>query len=169
MLKIPRSVFVMIALLMVQRAGAQQPVTTLILVRHAEKDMTLSTPDPDLSPEGRERAKRLAAMFKNTYLSAVFSTPYRRTRQTVEPLAALNGLPVTDYAAGNLQEIDKIFNQHAGKTVFICGHSNTIPALVNYLIGQDRYQVFDDNDYGNIIVVSVTAPGKPGSVVWITY
>lgn len=169
MLKIPPFVFVMVVLFMVQGVAAQQPVTTFILVRHAEKDMTLSTPDPDLSPEGRERAKRLAIMFKNTNLSAVLSTPYKRTRQTVEPLAALHGLPVTDYAVGNLQEIDKIFNQHAGKTVFICGHSNTIPALVNYLIGEDRYQVFDDNDYGNIIVVSVTARGKSGNVVWITY
>lgn len=67
---------------------AQQPVTTFILVRHAEKDMTQSTPDPDLSAEGHARARRLALLFEKTEIAAVYSTPFKRTRQTVEPLAA---------------------------------------------------------------------------------
>jgi hypothetical protein len=34
----------------------EELVTTFILVRHAEKDLTQSTNDPDLSAEGKTRA-----------------------------------------------------------------------------------------------------------------
>lgn len=148
---------------------AQQPVTTFILVRHAEKDMTQSTPDPDLSVEGRNRALRLAAMLQHTSIAALFSTPFARTRQTVEPLARHCGLPIQDFQLHAAEELDRIFRQYAGKIVLLCGHSNTVPAWVNYLTGSNHYQVFDDTDYGNIIVVSVTSPGTSGNVIWLRY
>ncbi|MGB3799310.1 MAG: hypothetical protein WA952_05805, partial [Lewinella sp.] len=43
--------------------------TTIILVRHAEKDYG---DDPDLIPAGQERATLLAEMLSNTELDAVY-------------------------------------------------------------------------------------------------
>jgi|DewCreStandDraft_4_1066084.scaffolds.fasta_scaffold89386_2 broad specificity phosphatase PhoE len=148
---------------------AQQPVTTFILVRHAEKDMTQSTPDPDLSAEGHARARRLALLFEKTEIAAVYSTPFKRTRQTVEPLAAGKKLTIQQYAVNDEKEVDKIFAAYKGKTVFIGGHSNTVPQLLNYITGDSQYTTFDDLDYGNIIIVSVTELRKPGSVIWLKY
>jgi hypothetical protein len=53
--------------------------------------------------------------------------------------------------------------------LIICGHSNTVPALANYLIGKDSYKAFEDSDYGNIIIVSVVERGKNANVVWLNY
>jgi hypothetical protein len=40
---------------------------------------------------------------------------------------------------------------------------------VNYLIGEDKYKPFEDGEYGNIIIVSVTALGKNAKVLWLKY
>ncbi len=158
-----------IVLLLVLEALAQQPVTTFILVRHAEKDMTQSTPDPDLSAQGHERAGRLASLFEKTDIAAVYSTAFKRTRQTVEPLASAKKLAVQHYTLNDENEIDKIFIAHRGKTVLVSGHSNTVPRLLNYITGDSKYTTFDDMDYGNIIIVSITELRKPGNVIWLNY
>lgn len=158
-----------VVLLFVFEVIAQQPVTTFILVRHAEKDMTQSTPDPDLSAEGYARAKRLALLLEKADIAAVYSTPFKRTRQTVEPLASLKKLDILHYASNDEKEMDKIFAACRGKTVLISGHSNTVPQLLNYITGDSKYTTFDDLEYGNIIIVSITELRKPGNVIWLKY
>lgn len=161
--------FAIVVLSVLTAAFAQQPVTTFILVRHAEKDMTQSTPDPDLSAEGHARAMRLALLFEKADIAAVFSTPFRRTRQTVEPLAAGKKLVVQQYALHDEKAMDKIFAAYKGKTVLVSGHSNTVPQLLNYITGDSKYTTFDDLDYGNIIIVSITELQQPGNVIWLKY
>jgi len=64
--------------------------TTVYLARHAEKvDESDST---DLSIVGRMRATALADTLANSHVNMVLTTPYRRTRQTAEPLAQRLGL-----------------------------------------------------------------------------
>jgi 2,3-bisphosphoglycerate-dependent phosphoglycerate mutase len=53
--------------------------------------------------------------------------------------------------------------------VLLSGHSNTVPVILNYLIGEEKYKVLDDGDYGNIIVVSVIDRGKNAKVTWLKY
>lgn len=142
-------------------------VTTFILVRHAEKDLTQSTNDPDLSVEGKSRAVRLVDMLKKTEMHAIYSTPYKRTHQTVAPIADAKSLSVQTYQANKMEEIDAMIKVHAGKTILVTGHSNTIPQVINYLLGEEKYKVMEDGDYGNIIMVSVA--GKSANVVWLKY
>ncbi len=47
-----------------------------------------------LSPRGREDAARLACQLAAEPIAAVYSSPYPRARQTVEPLAAALGMDV---------------------------------------------------------------------------
>ncbi len=144
-------------------------ITTFILVRHAEKDLTQSTNDPDLSDDGKSRAIKLAEVLKKTDIQAIYSTPYKRTQQTVESLAAAKSLQVLPYQANKMEEIDNMIKQHAGSTVLLSGHSNTVPMVLNYLIGEEKYKILEDGDYANIIVVSVIERGKNSKVTWLKY
>src|SRR5882672_9651372 len=76
-------------------ATFRRPVTTVILIRHAEKNIEPNNPDPDLSPAGQTRAQELARMFSATGVNAIYATQYKRTQQTVKPLADSLGVPVT--------------------------------------------------------------------------
>lgn len=165
-----KRLFILLFVAFCAAASAQEKViTTFILVRHAEKDLTQSTNDPDLSADGKTRAVRLNELLKKTDVAAVYSTPYKRTQQTVEALATEKGLKVISYQANKMDEIDTMIKQHAGGTVVVSGHSNTIPLVANYLIGEDKYKQFDDADYGNIIIISVAERGKNAKVVWMRY
>ncbi|GAI92910.1 unnamed protein product, partial [marine sediment metagenome] len=53
-------------------------ITTIFLVRHAEKAQD-STSDPPLTSEGKARAQELAYILKHVPLVAIYSTPYIRT------------------------------------------------------------------------------------------
>ena len=149
-------------------AFGQETPTLFILVRHAEKDMKQSTNDPDLSEAGKSRAERLATMFDKTNVTAIYSSDYKRTRQTVQPLAQKKHLVVQTYIPNNDEEIDRILAKNKGGTVVVAGHSNTIPQFANYLIGQPKYQTFEDGEYGNILIVSVVKKGEGVGVIWMT-
>ena len=63
----------------------------LLLIRHAlpaRVELTEGLADPQLAPEGREQAGRLAAFLADEQLAAVLASPMRRARETAEPLAA---------------------------------------------------------------------------------
>ena len=69
-----------------------------------------------------------------------------------------------------LQRICKVHNQQTGGTIVVAGHSNTIPLMINYLTGhKDEYKTFEDSDYGNLIIVTVTHIGKEANVIWLRY
>ena len=145
----------------------QQTVTTVILLRHAEKGSEAN--DPDLTSAGKKRAEALVALFAKTKIDAVYSTTYKRTRNTVIPLAASKGLAVEAFDATKLPELDGLLEKHKGGTIVLCGHSNTTPININYLTGhKDEYHSFEDRDYGNLVIVEVLERGN-AKVVWLRY
>lgn len=161
--------FILFAAITTSSFSQDPAITTFILIRHAEKDLTQSTNDPDLSAAGKSRADKLVDVLKKTDIHAIYSTPFKRTQQTVEPLAASKTLNVGTYQANKMEEIDTMIKQHAGSTILLSGHSNTVPMILNYLIGEEKYKVLEDGDYGNVIIVSVTERGKNAKVVWMRY
>jgi broad specificity phosphatase PhoE len=86
-------------------ATFSRPLTTVILVRHAEKKIEPVNPDPDLTPEGVERAQQIAKMFADAGINVIYATQYKRTTQTVQPLADRTGVPVTLLNANQTQEL----------------------------------------------------------------
>jgi 2,3-bisphosphoglycerate-dependent phosphoglycerate mutase len=147
---------------------SQNAITTFILVRHAEK-MADGSKDPELSEAGKKRAEALAVLLAQTKLDAIYSTKFKRTEMTATPLAKALSLPIQNYDGAKMEEIDAILQKHAGGTVLVVGHSNTTPAIVNYLTGKSEYKNFDDSDYGNLVIVSVTEKGKQVKVTWLRY
>lgn len=167
-----KTLFLIFSLLVYQRAHSQS-ITTFILVRHAEKASAeemkkLDAKDPDLSEAGRQRALKLAALLKETKVDAIYSTNYKRTQNTVAPLAMEKGIVVEGYEPNKGEAIDAMMKQHSGGTVVVCGHSNTTPWVANYLMGNDDLKNFDDSDYGNVLIIEVLERGK-AKLVWLRY
>jgi broad specificity phosphatase PhoE len=135
-------------------------ITTLFLVRHAEK-VSDGSADPDLTAAGTERADELAYILGHVDLDAIYSTPYSRTKQTVFPTAKQKSLEVKIYNPGDPDFLRKVLRHHAGGTVLIVGHSNTIPGFANELIGGPDFSDLDDGTYDNLFIASVPADGKP--------
>jgi 2,3-bisphosphoglycerate-dependent phosphoglycerate mutase len=162
------ALFLAIALAVSIQSLAQSQVTTFILIRHAERGETGSG-DPDISEEGKQRANRLAQMLSKTSVTAIYSTSYKRTRNTVTPLANAKGLQILSYEAMNGDAIDRMLKDHAGGTVVVCGHSNTTPWTANYLTGKNDLKDFSDDDYKNFLVVSVLKKGTDANITWLTY
>jgi len=144
-----------------------QELTTFILVRHAEKADD-GTKDPALSEEGKSRAQRLAAHLNSTDLTAVYSTPYHRTRSTVEDIAESHNLQILEYEPFAGDVLDEMLENNRGGIILISGHSNTTPHLVNTLIGKDMLEQLDESDYDNLFIVTISEIGN-GKVVHVHY
>jgi broad specificity phosphatase PhoE len=146
------------------RCSEQHPqLTTLILLRHAEKDND-GTEDPGLTAEGIDRANRLTRFLKEVKIDGIYSTNYKRTRNTVTPLASDKSVEVQEYEAFKDDDIEKILEAHKGGTVVICGHSNNIPWTANLLVGKEEFKDFEDAEYGLMLFVSVLEKGKVAKV-----
>ena len=69
------------------------------LIRHAEP-LRISPGRPEvespLSDRGRRAAEQLPARFVTVELEEIYSSPYRRARETVEPLARAKNLSVLE-------------------------------------------------------------------------
>lgn len=77
-------------------------MTTFILIRHAESPRTEDEGRP-LSPAGFQAAEALPARLADLPIDVIYSSPYRRALQTIEPLSRQRGLPVAEDPA--LREI----------------------------------------------------------------
>jgi 2,3-bisphosphoglycerate-dependent phosphoglycerate mutase len=146
---------------------------TIILVRHAEKDNSplANKQDPDLTDAGRQRAARLSEIILKYKPRQIFSTRYRRTRMTAEPLANII------YPNFRLQtqiydpsEPEQFVNQILAskmRCLVVFGHSNTTPALANLLLKQNTYKDLADSEYDKIFIITIKG-GKTNAEV-ITY
>jgi len=137
-----------------------RPLSTIILVRHAEKKIEPNNPDPDLTTEGGARAQEIARMFGDAGINAIYATQFKRTQQTVKPLSDRIGVAPTILDAKQTDELfNRLLTNHRGQTVFIAGHNNTVPALVSALSGE-TYGVIPESEYDNLYVVTIYRFGK---------
>lgn len=128
------------------------PVSKIILVRHAEK-ATDDARDPSLSEKGKQRAKLLASLLKDVPVDAFYATPYKRTIETLSILAEANKKEILKYNPMDKNGISALIQANRGRTLVIAGHSNTVPPMVNSLIGKNEYPLMDDSDYGKIWIL----------------
>src|SRR5688500_10858448 len=113
----------------------------VLLVRHAERAdggagtgaMTNKPADPPLSAAGEARASRLAAMLADAGITAIYSTEYRRTQDTVKALSTRTGVTVTTVPAGDLAALTAKIKADPNGIVLVVGHSNTVPEVIKAL------------------------------------
>ena len=146
--------------------GAQTPIaatTTVILVRHAEKAST-PTADPPLTSAGEARARSLLAAVREAGVNAIITTQFLRTKSTAAPVAAALGITpevVAATGATHPRDVAAAIRQHAGQTVLVVGHSNTIPAIIAALGAREPPPICDE-EYDDLYIVTVppTGPAK---------
>ena len=145
-----------------------QATTTVIFVRHAEK-ATMPEGDPALSPAGERRVAELTRQLVDADVvagvDAIYSTPFRRTEETVRPVAEALGLPVNSYDAADTEAImERIVKEHKGKIILVVGHSNTVPALIGNMGASKKVPEIAENEYDNIYIISIPWFGKTKTI-----
>lgn len=125
--------------------------TLVYLVRHAEK--VDESRDPDLSAAGEARAKALAQFLQDVPLDWLVCSQFKRTRQTLMPLATDQDLEPTTVAAGQPDKLVDAIRERVGQTIVIAGHSNTVPDLIARLGGPKV--VIDHDDYTNLFLLII--------------
>jgi hypothetical protein len=136
--------------------GVPLPVTTVVVVRHAEK-MDASA-DPRLSPAGQLRAEALAMVLRDLQLGAVFTTESRRTTATVAPLCAAKGLRPWSLPAAETKRLVARIRENQGQTLLVCGDSNTIPEILEQL-GVTAKITIGEEVYDRLFIVTLTPDG----------
>jgi broad specificity phosphatase PhoE len=145
-----------------------QATTTVIFVRHAEKTSTTAD-DPELSEAGQRRVAELTRQLVDADviagIDAIYASPYRRARQTAEPLAAQLDIPITSYDPDDNEAVlEDILTNHKGEIILVVGHSNTIPGLIADLGASKRVPPIAENEYDNIYVVTIPWFGKTKTI-----
>jgi len=141
-------------------ATFRRPVTTLILVRHAEKVIDPNNPDVDLNADGQDRAQELVRMFGDSGINAIYATQYKRTQETVKPLADRLGLPINQVNAKNTGDLlAHIRAQHSGQTIFVAGHNNTVPEIIA-AAGGPQFPNIPESEYDNLFIITIYRTGK---------
>lgn len=153
-----RKLLALIALLLLsQLAFAQQTnnvVTTVFLIRHAER-ADEPRQDPPLTEKGVARSEALARLLSTANIKAIYTSQFARTKLTAEPLAKQLGVTATAISLksnpsnpraiaeeSTKETVDKILS-HAGGSVLVIGHSNSIPDVIK-MLGGDVVPTIDE-------------------------
>jgi 8-oxo-dGTP diphosphatase len=116
------------------------PTRVVHLIRHAHAGSRSAWLGDDrerpLSAKGRAQARAITDALTHADIIEVWSSPYLRCVQTVEPLATRLGTPVVEDprlaegedAAAVLDAV--LARADAGRTMAVCSHGDVIPALV---------------------------------------
>ncbi len=114
---------------------------SLYLVRHAKAGSRSDWDGDDrarpLSRAGREQADGITLLLGHLPLSKIYSSPYVRCIQTVEPLAKKLALEVvtTEALAEGLAFDDAVtLVDRAPKNAVLCSHGDVIPAIIDALL-----------------------------------
>ncbi|HKK08380.1 MAG TPA: histidine phosphatase family protein [Gemmatimonadota bacterium] len=138
--------------------GASGDSVVVFVVRHAEK-VEDGSEDPDLTAAGRERADRLARILADAGLTTIYSTDYRRTRETAQAAAEAAGMGVHLYDFATQERLAGELRRTPGRYLVV-GHSNTVPGFVRALGGDPGT---DDARYDDLFEVLI-GPGGATTV-----
>ncbi len=134
----------------------------VFLVRHAEK--ADYGDDPELSPVGRKRAAKLAALLHDAGISHIYSTDFTRTRETAKPLSQKTGLTIELYDWTRIEDLLPALRR-PGERSLVVGHSNTTPALVAMLGGPDQPAIDKSGEYDRLYVVTIDSRERVTAVL----
>jgi hypothetical protein len=137
-----------------------QATTTIIFVRHAEKDTSIDN-NPGLTEAGKRRVFELTRQLKDadvvTGIDAIYSTSFKRNIETVEPLARTLNLNIHKYEKDDYEIVLE-------EIILVAGHSDTLPGLMAELGASKKVPDIADNEYDNIYIVSIPWFGKTKTI-----
>jgi broad specificity phosphatase PhoE len=137
------------------------PVTTIMIVRHADRAGSADS----LSAAGVERAKALAQATKMANLRAIYVSDTRRARDTAAAVAAMAHIQPETYPAKECDALVKrILHDHLGESVLVVGHSNTVPLLIA-AAGGPKIADLDEKEFDGLYIVVVTGTPECGATL----
>jgi len=139
-------------------------ITTIFFVRHAEKVIDESD-NPELNNRGKERAEKLSFILEKSGITKIYSTDYKRTKDTVKPLADKLELKILLYDPANKKFLKELLSENKGTSIIIVGHSNTIPGMINEVLNSDSYDQLDDNEYDKLFIVNIIGEKSKCNVI----
>lgn len=145
-----------------------QATTTIIFVRHAEKELNAGD-DPGLSEAGHRRVAELTRQLVDADviagIDAIYATPFRRAQQTAQPLSETLNLPINTYDAADRETVlETILKNHKGKIILVVGHGDTLPVLIANLGAHKQVPRIDEFEYDNIYIISIPWYGKTKTI-----
>ncbi|WP_299702455.1 histidine phosphatase family protein [uncultured Pontibacter sp.] len=134
-----------------------EELTTIYLVRHAEKDTTdASNEDPDLTEAGHARAEALRALLAEEEVHALYATKYVRTGQTLGPLSQERNIQVVQYEGHDFHGLkERLLREHRGQTVVVAGHSNTLLPIIEAFGAEKPLAEIPDSAYSYLFKLLV--------------
>ena len=135
----------------------------VVFIRHAERQPTGT--DPGLNPAGKRRAQLLVTMLAEAGVTAIFTSSFRRTKETAAPLAARLGIEAHAIDEDTTKARAQILS--AGACVLVVGHSDSVPELIGALGGTADFEIGDD-EFDRMFVLSPAATGS-ASVLAMRY
>lgn len=145
-----------------------QATTTIIFVRHAEK-AAQPADDPGLTEAGKARVAELTRQLQDADvvagIDAIYSTPFRRTQETAQPIADALDLPIHTYDPADTEAVlETILKNHKGKIILVVAHSDTVPVLIANLGASKNVPPIDEDEYDNIYIISIPWFGKTKTI-----
>jgi broad specificity phosphatase PhoE len=136
---------------------------TVIVVRHAEKESAGDPKDPALSPDGVRRAETLARLLGPAHVTHLFATEFKRTQETLGPLAKAAGVSVSVVPAREAERlIAEIAALPPGAVCVVAGHSNTVPKIVVELSGlrdSPLGRAMSEDEFARMYVITLPQAG----------
>ncbi len=151
-------------------SGAAAAPAVVLVVRHAEKE-SVPADDPPLTIAGRQRSAELARVVQawsaaGATVRDLIASEVKRTQQTLQPLSASTGVPVSVVAAKDTAALVKRIMAIDGGIVVVAGHSNTVPAILQALGGPAGI-VIADAEFDRLF--AVVGAGSGARVVALRY
>lgn len=134
--------------------ATSQATTTIILLRHAERDVLAE----DLNEDGQNRAIALVSALADVPVDAIYSPPLTRNLDTVVHLARDRGIEVT--LIEPIGVAAQLLDGNAGKTVMWVGNTTNLPGIYADLGGSGEPPV----KYGDLFFLRL----GPGGEVAVT-
>lgn len=136
------------------------PLSTVLLVRHAEKAALPEDDPPLLDPAGRDRADVLAHVAAKAGVSAIFTSTKLRSIKTAAPLETALGIGHQEFDLDDTSGLaDAIKAAPAGQTVLVVSHSTKLPILIRLLGGPSIPNV-DELEFDNLFVLTTRRWGN---------
>lgn len=136
---------------------------TYYIVRHAEKApveagaSAMMASDPPLSPAGEQRAIELRQTLRGERIEHIFSTNFKRTLSTAQPLNETRGATAIAIYSSKKDSMDLFIEKLKAikkGNVLVVGHSNTIDDIANKLCGKTVVPSdLKETQYDNLFVV----------------
>lgn len=134
--------------------------TTVVLIRHAERQSLLDSDSP-LSAAGQRRAQALVPLLGAFHPEVMFVSDRQRTQQTLAPAAAKLGLvPLVWNHEGSESLAKELLAKHRGRVVVVCWHHDLFKKIARALGVKGSLPYWSLDSYDPLWVVRVAANGE---------